>query len=206
MKVENNLARSNLAFQFSANQAVPSLIPERRPETAVSESAAERPESRQSRCVSRYLELADLTWAHVFQGTATTQSEPWSHLAWLAQSLLSEQATRFAELYERLDRLAELREDWDTYGAPPPNRSSISNAPSILALFEKAYLTPAKVVPSAEGGAGIVFVRGERYADVECLNDGDVLAAKYTGEGEPEVWEVKTRSEAVDEVRRHLQD
>ena len=206
MKVENNLAKSDSTFQFSSGQAVPSLISERRPDAAVSTPTVERRESSQSRCVSRYLELADTTWAHVFQGTATTQSEPWSHLVWLAQSLLSEQATRFAELYERLDRLAELREDWDTYGAPLPNRSSISNARSILALFEKAYLTPAKVVPSAEGGVGIVFVRGERCADVECLNDGDVLAAKYTGEGEPEVWEVKTRSEAVDEVRRHLQD
>ena len=206
MKVENTLARSNLAFQFSASQAVPSLIRQRRHEVAVSESAAESNEPSQSRCVSRYLELADLTWAHVFQGTATTRSQARGHLDWFVPSFLSEQATRFAELYERLDRLAELREDWDTYGAPPPNRSSMSNARSILALFEKACLTPTKVVASAEGGVGIVFVRGDKYADVECLNEGDVLAAKYKGDAEPEVWEVQRLSEAVDRVRRHLQD
>jgi hypothetical protein len=206
MKVENNLARSNLAFQFSASQAVPSLIRQRRHEVAVSESAAESNEPSQSRCVSRYLELADLTWAHVFQGTATTRSQAPSHLDWFARSFLSEQATRFAELYEQLDRMADLPEDWDTYGASPPNESSLSDARSILALFEKGCLTPTKVVPSGEGGVGIVFVRGEKYADVECLNDGDVLAAKYKGEAEPEVWEVKAPSEVVDCVRRHLQD
>jgi hypothetical protein len=51
-------------------------------------------------------------------------------------------------------------------------------------------LLPSKVVASAEGGVAICFASQEKYADVECLNSGAILAVKSRRGGLPEVWEV----------------
>jgi hypothetical protein len=62
-------------------------------------------------------------------------------------------------------------------------------AKEALERFARTGLLPSKMVPSAEGGVGMIFTRADRYADVEFLNNGEVLAAQYRGDQEPDVWE-----------------
>ncbi len=104
----------------------------------------------------------------------------------------------------QLDGLARLEYNWNTYGADPPNRTAIDQAHAFLRLFEKVRLLPARVVASSESGVGIVFRTGSRYADVECLNDGYVLATAYVRHEEPEVWQSVEPEETVHRIVRHF--
>ena len=119
--------------------------------------------------------------------------------------MFPEWPARFAELQDELDRLQGLSEGWDSYGAPPPNENSIEEATKILTLYEHLNLIPARIVPSSEGGVAIVLVRADKYADVECLNDGDVLAATYQGDEEPDVWQVIQPEATVKRIRQHFE-
>ena len=99
----------------------------------------------------------------------------------------------FAKLHEELDQLKSLPPDWDSYGADPPNGAALAAAGAILQGLRSAELAPDLVLPSAEGGVAIAFVRGDRYADVECLNDGDVLIGLSDDRGAHRVWETSLR-------------
>ncbi len=59
-------------------------------------------------------------------------------------------------------------------------------------LFELAYAdeNPTRVIASAEGGIAICFSNGERYADIECLNSGEVLGVTSNRRDLPDVWRV----------------
>ena len=73
-----------------------------------------------------------------------------------------------------------------------------------LEEFERAGILPNAVVASAEGGVGIVFVRSARYADVEFLNDGDILMSTYCGEKAPVVRELPSAADVVGVIQRYI--
>lgn len=98
---------------------------------------------------------------------------------------------------KELESRKSLSPNWDSYGAEPPNAGAICRLESILHLLTNVDLTPSKIVPSAEGGAAVCFINGARYADVECFNNGTLLAVLSTGRGTPEVWEVGSSETAV---------
>ena len=81
--------------------------------------------------------------------------------------------------FSSLDRMLLLRPDWDSYGADPPSDAAISLARAALFALWEEHLPPSAVVASAEGGVGIIFVWPGRYADIEFLNDGDILVSSY---------------------------
>jgi hypothetical protein len=104
--------------------------------------------------------------------------------------------------------LAHLRPNWDSYGAPAPNGRSIANAIRVLNLLESLNLDPTKILPSAEGGVGICFVREDRYADIECSNEGEVLGVYYVGSQMPALLETDATdasiSAALERIRNHI--
>jgi hypothetical protein len=103
----------------------------------------------------------------------------------------------------QLDSFRLLRTGWDSYDAEPPNEAAIANARRILqCLWSRPTSAPFRLVPSVEGGVGIVFSGGgKKYADMECFNDGEILA--ITSEGsEPTVW---TIGEEADSVRKAIE-
>jgi len=108
----------------------------------------------------------------------------------------------------RVYALAKLRLNWDSYGAPAPNESSVANAIRVLNLLETLNLDPTRILPSAEGGVGICFVRGDRYADIECSNEGEVLGVYYVGEQMPTLLETDATdaaiSAALERIRNHI--
>jgi hypothetical protein len=97
----------------------------------------------------------------------------------------------FLEHFRRLPYLRDLPGGWDSYGTEAPNKLAIQRAHVLLNALMDANLLPHAIAPSAEGGIGFVFRQGQLYADVECLNNGHVLAVISDGQGEPEVWEVQ---------------
>jgi hypothetical protein len=58
-------------------------------------------------------------------------------------------------------------------------------------------VVPDAVLSSAEGGVAICFVRDGKYADVECLNTGEVLAVKYSRDENPRAWSVENTRNGV---------
>lgn len=106
----------------------------------------------------------------------------------------SERLTQLSQL----DSFRLLQRGWDSYDAEPPNEAAIANARRILqCLWSKPTTAPFRLVPSVEGGVGIVFSgAGKKYADMECFNDGEILA--ITSEGsEPTVWTIGEEAGSV---------
>jgi len=95
-----------------------------------------------------------------------------------------------AECYRRLAELQQLPEDWDSYGAAPPNDFAISLARKVLKRLHIVGLPAPHISPSAEDGVCMSFRKGGLYADIECFNSGEMLAATSDGEGDQHVWEV----------------
>lgn len=75
--------------------------------------------------------------------------------------MLDQGATRpsFRTAREALDELAQLRQDWDSYGASPPTAAAISAAHGLLSSVAEQYaetsdewVLPWATAPLADGG------------------------------------------------------
>lgn len=102
---------------------------------------------------------------------------------------------------------AELDEDFAPHfaklraiGRNPSLWPEGSDAPSDLAKFwakvtlrqlKYDMLLPSRVVASAEGGVAICFRTGDKYADIECFNDGAILCAISNDRDKPIIWEIE---------------
>jgi hypothetical protein len=115
---------------------------------------------------------------------------------------------RFVPLEQKLVRMSDLRPNWDTYGAEPPSDNSKYRAQSILAFLLQKKVVPTDIVASSEGGVAISFTSANNYADIECLNSGEILAVTVAGREEPNVWEVEASEAAiaqtVERIRAHV--
>ena len=118
---------------------------------------------------------------------------------------------------ERADHLAKLnafrtlQRGWDSYDAEPPSELAIANAKRVLHVIWSVGLgLPIKTIaPSVEGGVGIVFAGSEqRYADIECFNDGEILGIISEGVSDPSVWTVGEESgmlrQAIEKISAFL--
>jgi hypothetical protein len=113
---------------------------------------------------------------------------------------------KFQKAQKDLNDMSDLSWNWDTYGADPPAPQTINQALELLVHLEQRSFAPTRVVPSAEGGVAVLFTRGDRYADIEFLNTGEVLAVTYAGKAEPDVWEIAQEplEPTVERIRNHL--
>lgn len=90
----------------------------------------------------------------------------------------------------RVDRLRSMPLNWDAGGAASPNTRSIGQASEVIVQLARMNLRPAFIDPSTDEGVCVSFRSGNRYADIECFNSGDILAATSLDDGETEVWNV----------------
>ena len=97
---------------------------------------------------------------------------------------------RFEAARQRLKRTEALAPGWDTYGAESPNGVARALAGKILDTLEANWLPPTRLMPSSEGGIAISFVEGNKRAEIEIYNTGEVVAATYSAVSEPVVWEI----------------
>lgn len=124
--------------------------------------------------------------------------------------LLSQVTTcskRFAALFKKLDQIQLATEQW-TRTMPKPSEDSLSEARALLGRLRASNFVPSRVMPSAEGGIGICFEDGERYADFECTNDGRITGVISDRKGFVEAFAVdrsfEGESQAIAKVREFL--
>lgn len=101
---------------------------------------------------------------------------------------------------------ANVREGWDGYSAPVPNEASIKLAQQAMHSINLLGMDPHGIDPSVMGGINISFFCGDRYADIECGNDGDVCASTciYGTRGSAKAWTVDDVRQAVGQIRGFL--
>lgn len=123
-------------------------------------------------------------------------------------TIRAQEVGRLAECNRQLEELRELEHDWDSYGAAPPNDVALSLATKVLRYLGEAGLPAPCINPSAEEGVCMSFRSGDLYADIECFNSGEVVAATLDALGKQHVWDVAFSQpemmQTVRLIRTHL--
>jgi hypothetical protein len=104
-------------------------------------------------------------------------------------------AAEFAAHLSKLRKLAIDASLWTDAG--PPSDLATAWARLVLDQLQSEKLMPTRVVASAEGGVGICFVDGIKYADIECLNSGTILGVISDKRARPVVWEVEQNARGI---------
>ena len=122
------------------------------------------------------------------------------------QPLNSLDDPRLSKLLSQLAEISELEGDWDGLETEAPNSFAIGESIFILLQLEKCGFWPDRVVPSAEGGVGIVFLKNSKQADIEIFNSGETFAGIYPEDRVTEVWPVQHDDieETVKQLREFL--
>ena len=100
----------------------------------------------------------------------------------------------------QVDALEHLSSDWDSYGAEAPNTMARKFAHQVLDSLDALQFEPSQVVPSVEGGVVVEFVGDEITADIECFNNGDILAMISDPTKPPDVWPVRSTPKDIHEA------
>ena len=102
---------------------------------------------------------------------------------------------QYYQYYEKLImELLLLSDGWDSYNNTPcPNEKSINTAKDVLNCLSRNKLYPTKIMPSVEGGVYFLLTKSNKYADLECYNDGHLVAGMSNSSDEmmePITWYV----------------
>jgi hypothetical protein len=103
---------------------------------------------------------------------------------------------------QRLRELSKLGPGWDDYGAASPNGQAMLNAEDILNRLYDANLSPSRMAPSVEEGIALSFSRADRYAVIECSNEGSIVVGLSFKGSDPKVWEIMSDSDIDDAIER----
>lgn len=103
-----------------------------------------------------------------------------------------------SELREKLSSFESLSSGWNGYDAEAPDKLAINTGEMVLDEFIVNNLIPTDVTPSVEGGIGMYFRIGRKYADIECLNSGEILAITSEDDRPPVVWEIELGNDVVE--------
>ena len=103
----------------------------------------------------------------------------------------------WGRLFERLEELHCLEPDWNGYGSMPPNATALAYAREILHELHNLDQIPERVVASADDGVGIYVASGQKYAMIECYNDGGIVIGVSDREGNIRNWEITPESHII---------
>jgi len=106
-------------------------------------------------------------------------------------TLGSELVAEFRKHFETLRTLADEPYTWGDPDEERPNEWARYYAQTALITSLAINLLPTRIIPSAEGGVTITFYNGDRYADIECFNSGDILAMTKRGSERADIWPVR---------------
>ncbi len=110
----------------------------------------------------------------------------------------------FVLAVRELDAVANLRDNWNTYGAPKPAMSAIVLARRALDQLFTRNLPRPDISPSGEGGVTLSFFKQDKYADIEFLNSNEVLAVIARRGTPSRAWSLgsdrRSVSDALDEI------
>jgi len=91
-------------------------------------------------------------------------------------------------------------------GVDIPNVMAIDAAAWVLEYLGKISFMPTRIVASVEGGVAICFVSKDKYADIECFNSGEILAATSDGKNDPNIWSVPQNISGILETVKGIRD
>jgi hypothetical protein len=94
------------------------------------------------------------------------------------------------DLMDKIEGMTRLPDDWNGYGSEKPSSFAVGAATIILNKALDIRI-PDRVAPSAQGGVGLFFYSGNRYADIECFNNGEILGTTAIGREKPYIWPIK---------------
>jgi len=146
--------------------------------------------------------------------TTETRTDPVGVLA--VQNVLASQWEEITVLRDagwvdvtlhRIADLAYLKDNWDSYGSPPPSGSAMHAAVSMLAKIGDIdrFLPAPHVMPVSGGGVAVEWSGGERELEVEFLPDGEAEFLTVV-HGEPLNEGALDSAEALSERLRWLMD
>jgi len=118
------------------------------------------------------------TWEEV---AVSISSSDWPQSSWLGE------ARREAR------KLRRLPADWNGHDAPAPSKVACDLADRVLCAFSYKDIPRPRIAPSVEGGVGISFEQADRYAFIECYNDGEIVAGVSSRESGQDAWEVNAK-------------
>ena len=90
--------------------------------------------------------------------------------------------------------------------ADPPSELALAWANVVINQLCDDNLLPTRIVASAEGGVGICFVDGNRYADIECLNTGAILGVISNRSDRPIVWSVQQDARGIARASERIRE
>ena len=106
----------------------------------------------------------------------------------------------------KLSKMKLLPRQWESSGAEPPNDTAIALASDVLVTLADMDFRPDHLDPSTDEGVCISFRKGNRYADVECFNTGEILAVISEDGGHPEIWEPSGIRKAAAKINSFISD
>ncbi len=77
----------------------------------------------------------------------------------------------------KIDRLAQLGQDWNSYGAQPPSALTVELAKRAAELFHESARRPKKLIAMADGGISIRLREASRRVRIELYNSGEIVLA-----------------------------
>lgn len=95
----------------------------------------------------------------------------------------------FAPFYKDLTTIELELQNW-IYDCQAPNGVSLDEGRAMLDRLRSNGILPYRITPSAVGGIGICMRSAERYADIECDNDGLLSVVISDGKGQVDAFEV----------------
>lgn len=108
----------------------------------------------------------------------------------------------------RLESLGKLQKNWNSYDSEPPNSTALYWSRVVIEILTSINFPPSRISASAEEGINISFICDEKYADIECLNTGEILAVNSDRRDHPDVWQVNPNREdikrSLEKIRAYL--
>ena len=93
-----------------------------------------------------------------------------------------------------VQQLRHLVKGWDSYEAEPPSDWAISEALRIVGAAFNLRMEVTRAIPSADGGIGICFVKGDRYSHIEASNQNELTLVMFSGQELGQVLEIESMS------------
>ena len=103
-----------------------------------------------------------------------------------------------------IDALMDLQAGWDGYEAPAPNRLAAALAKSAIRIMGAAGITVNRIVPAGEGGVALCFIHGEKYADIEFLNEGTIFSALSDGDAYHKIVQVRATDDELKKATQRI--
>jgi hypothetical protein len=127
------------------------------------------------------------------------------HVPDVATNEATNENAEFLAHFSKLKRIAIDPTLWPDHSEPPAE-FAIMWAQVVMQQLQGDSLAPTRVVASAEGGIGICFVDGNRYADIECLNSGAILGVTSNKRARPIVWEIEQSARGVARASERIRE